>query len=130
MNSHTQRHRITPSFRGTRGRVLALLCEADDRLSGGQIASMTNSSRSTAHGVMAELVHLGIASRTDYPSVTMFELGDNAVARAIDTLHDRRANAQAKIAAVKILRHVLPQWAEERDELASIASEIFASSTR
>ena len=105
-------HFPNPIFEGTRGRVLSVLCGASDRLSGGQIAS----------GVLRELVDIGIARRHDHPSVTMFELEDNAIARAMDTLHDEHAHRETKAAAVLILRHVLPEWAGKRAELNSIAA--------
>jgi len=111
-----------PVFEGTRGRVLAVLCAATDRLSGGQIARASNSTRSTCHGVLRELVEIGVARRRDHPSVTMFELEDNAIARAMDTLHDDAAHAETRVAAVLILRHVLPQWSDKRTELNLIAA--------
>jgi len=115
-------HFPNPIFEGTRGRVLSVLCGASDRLSGGQIASESRSTRSTCHGVLRELVDIGIARRHDHPSVTMFELEDNAIARAMDTLHDEHAHRETKAAAVLILRHVLPEWAGKRAELNSISA--------
>lgn len=118
----THRCSTDPVFTGVRGRVLAVLCEADDRLSGGQVAHLAAAARSTTHGALAELVDVGIVRRHDHPSVTMFELADNAVARSIETLHDRASRPDEKRAAVMILRHVLPQWAARRPELATLSS--------
>ena len=117
---HTIIESPAPVFAGTRGRVLALLCAAPDRLSGGQIATATDSPRSTCHGVLRELVAAGIVRRHDHPSVTMFELEDNAVARAIDTLHIEACHHETRVAAAQILCHVLPQWAQNRDELSPL----------
>lgn len=111
-----------PVFDGVRGRVLAVLCTAEHPLSGGQVATVTQAARSTAHGCLNELVEVGIVRDRVYPSVTLFELHDNAVARSIETLHDPSARVDEKRAAVMILRHVLPQWTQRRRELDAIAS--------
>jgi hypothetical protein len=52
----------------------------------------------------------------------MFELEDNAVARAIDTLHVESCHRETRIAAAQILSHVLPQWTSNRDELRPLLS--------
>ena len=113
--------RPAPFFGGVRGRILALLCVADDRMSGGQIAAAVQASRSTNHQVLAELVAVGIVTRHEHPSVTMFELRDNAVGRAVDTLHDPEATHDDRQAAAGILHHVLPTWAAARHELKRLS---------
>jgi len=102
-------------FSGVRGRVLAALCAANDRLTGGQIAVICSASRSNTNRVLGELVDAGLVSHRVHPSVTMFEMSDRAAAHAIAVLHDATSDTAEMGEAVRVLRAEVPRWTAHPD---------------
>lgn len=110
-------------FSGVRGKVLAALCAAEDRLTGGQVAIRCAASRSNTNRILSELVDAGIVSRRIHPSVYMFEMCDNATARAVAVLHDATSTTDDMGDAVQLLRAEVPRWtARHQTSLRSVGA--------
>ena len=108
-------------FSGVRGKVLAELCAAEDRLTGGQVAMKCAASRSNTNRILNELVDAGIVSRRVHPSVYMVEMCDNATARAVAVLHDATSTTDDMGDAVQLLRTEVPRWTAQHQSSLCLA---------